>query len=243
MSDEEINAAIVDIFPDHLRRSNTNLLIRPFFGVSYDMASTPEAMVFDAIPWSLEIRLARDPDSLGIVQELTRRFNTDNRSRLEEWFRSPDLPAALATLVDEILEPLDLPSGFSGDLVSFEWNAFRHLTCDGPSKELLVVRYGFELIDIDELIENITPRETFHVFDGARKQILAMNFDPRRIRSGVERATIRRMSNPGRQIIRAEHTMVVVLSRMLGREKPLAPEVLASDATLTCERVEELLGF
>jgi hypothetical protein len=208
-------------------------------------------MVYDAFPTVLELRLLKDPGSIEDVHAGIEGWIAERWNALGHMYGSPALPDGLGDLVASLLRPLDLPVEFVADLAAFEWDVYRLLFHDGPGGERwrgrVLRRYGHDMTSVDEVIREVegtgpVPRETFYLFDVDRKDVLASSFDPRSMAGEARNATVRRMSVVGRRIVRAEHTVKVVLSRMTGRPDPLEPEVLVDGGTVTADRLEEILG-
>ncbi len=256
LSDERLQATIEQTFPDYLRRSNSSLLIRAFFGESIARQSSPEAMIYDAFPSVFEILLRSRPDSLEETFGRVDSWNTEHRADLAVWHGSAALPPTVLDLVKDLLEPLGLPPGFVLDLARFEWDIYRLLFFPSPELEgppykpgLLSKRYEYDLVCIDELVGDIvergeppTPHPTHYLFDLRRRQVLALNFDPVRLPDRVEDARIRRLCVVGRRLVRAEPAMLRVIGRVMDVPAPMKPDVLCDGRSLSAAQIDEILS-
>jgi hypothetical protein len=212
-------------------------------------------MAYDAFPAVFELLLRSRPQAIEETHDVVEQWISSNHAELPNWLHARSLPPPLKELILGLLEPLSLPSSFVHDLLAFEWDIYRLLFFKHPDLEgirldtrLVLKPYGYDMICIDELVRTVAerglhpvPAQTFYLFDLEGKHVSAANFDPRNTGSEVTNARIRRMSVIGRRLVRAEKTVLKVLSRIQNRTDPHKPEVLCDGEALSVDQVERLL--
>ncbi|MBN2495467.1 MAG: radical SAM protein [Deltaproteobacteria bacterium] len=258
MDDEALQAAVERIFPAPLRRSNTNLLRRPFLGEAAGGHGSPETLLLDAFPCALEILTRARPEGADALLEALRAWLEAQRARLEGWAASADLPPAVEEQMRALLGPLGLAADFTRDLLAFEWKAYRLL--DGPppfepgssprwKPGLAIEALAYDLVDLHALVDFVLahgsappPAASWYLLDERQRAIWACDFDPREMGERAERARIRRLSALGRRVVAAEATVLRLLARSAGRDEPLRPETAFEGGPLTPDALDALLG-
>lgn len=240
VSDADLRAAVDRVFPEYLRQSNRNLIVRPFMGEALGQRSSPEAMIYDAFPAALELLLGRTPESAAATVGAVDGWLEARGAELKRMLGACALPDQVATLMARLLEPLHLPPAFVADLLEFEWDVFRLLyfeeprVAGSPWRERFVVKsYGHDLVCIDELASAVVEgggapaaNPTFYVFEQEHRRVLALSFDPRDVETEIANARLREMSVLARRLVRAEKTVLRVLARVNGQPDAHKPRLL-----------------
>lgn len=229
LSDSEIQQKIEKIFPESLRRSNTCLLVWPFLGEAVGVLSSPDAMVFDAFPAALELRLRARPTDVAELRSLFEHWYHENRLDLLEMYGSRSLPTSMEKLARSILAPLSLPEAMVEDLPRFEWDMYRFLYFQTPDLGGPPYRtYRYDFTSIDELVKAggaPVQRRTHYQFDPKRREVFSMQSDAGS--TPLTAKPVRRMSMVERRLVRAERLVLQFMSR--GQKYSLLPEDCTAD--------------
>jgi radical SAM superfamily enzyme YgiQ (UPF0313 family) len=255
MDDARIATSIEELFPSHLRRANSSLLVWPFFGEAASGAAEPDALLHEAFPTVLEIALRRDPGSAERVHELLVSFRRSHEEELAAMQDCTALPGEIGSLMRRILAPAELAREFVEDLLAFEWTLYRFLdlgpgSVEGPRwrDDWILLRARYDLLDVVEVAEHVERgraepprRDTCYLLGLRDGRVHGLDFDPTLDVPSFPDATVRRMSDLGRRLVRAERTVTRVLSRLLDRDDPHLPLSVVSRRTIGATELPALL--
>lgn len=119
--DEALSHFITTTLPSYLRRSNTNLIQRPFMGSLLQDRQDLEAFVFEALPLTYEVLLqhgAIDPDAF------VARADAFRRDFLAHPELTPQRAAEIAGFLEGECRRRGVTVSFLDELVAFEWRFY-----------------------------------------------------------------------------------------------------------------------
>ena len=216
--DAALAAYIAQTLPPYLRRSNTNLIHRPFMGTILQPRHDPDAFVLEAAPLALEV-LARhaEPDLDGFVARadaFRTRFLAAGPPTLERG-------GELAAFLTDELGRADLSAPWLEELVRLEWLIYLYYEHPTPDlADALDVDASLDIASMDAFLE-ATGRSNGHVtvpahptrYRFARKELLATRAD----------GTVR-IYPQARRTFRLDGVLRSILQKQLHRDPALAFE-------------------
>ncbi|MBN1946815.1 MAG: radical SAM protein [Bradymonadales bacterium] len=254
LTDEELHRTIKGLFPDFLRRSNSNLLLRPFFGHARQY-STPSSMLYDSFPVILELAVRQDQERLEFVHQTLDEWIGSHMPLLVDSYETGTLPMDLLSLWAHFLEELDMPADFLECLTRFEWELYRLLAFREPKIQGgtavqggLIKRYPYELTSIERLVEPIIqnrkapdPQETHYFFDIKRRSVLVFNFNPVLPEEHSGKYLVRELSKTERILVKTDAMVKRTISLVQQTPDPFGPRIVFQGDSFSIEQLGKIV--
>jgi radical SAM superfamily enzyme YgiQ (UPF0313 family) len=152
-TDEELDRFIKRSFPPYLRRSNTNIVQRPFTGYIVQDRYDPEAAVYDAFPITLELIHRFCVVEIEVLVERARAVSRSAECSVADLARLGDSCRRLYTA---LFADSGLDAPFLEPLLSFEWLVYQYFYQQGaglPPEAELSSEFNFD--SIDEFVDSV----------------------------------------------------------------------------------------